>query len=188
MPGGLDANGIYIYAEDDDLSPFSALLNKLADSTSDEFTADRNRLDAIERKGVLFQASAQRDLVSGTTYTAGLSGFSYVKSLDPLDWQNPSVNPDRITPTIAGYYRITATYQQVTVASSGVRQFQVFKNTSRMPGAFMAINDASSNFMNMNGSFIIAMNGSTDYFQIPGILQTSGANVTAIVTVTIEYL
>jgi hypothetical protein len=137
---------------------------------------------------LLFVASASRDLVSGTTYTAGLAGFSYLKNLDALNWHNPSVNPDRITPNIAGYYRITVTYQQATVASAGTRQMQVFKNLGRVPGAFLSINDASSNFMNMNGSFIVSMNGSTDYFQIPGIIQVSGVTVTAVITVNIEYL
>jgi hypothetical protein len=34
--GALDANGIWIYGEDDSEATFSALLNKLGDSTSDE--------------------------------------------------------------------------------------------------------------------------------------------------------
>jgi hypothetical protein len=34
--GSLDANGIWIYGEDDSEATFSALLNKLGDSTSDE--------------------------------------------------------------------------------------------------------------------------------------------------------
>jgi hypothetical protein len=46
--GSLDANGIWIYGEDDSEPTFSALLNKLGDSTSDQ-VAD------IKRKGRIVQ-------------------------------------------------------------------------------------------------------------------------------------
>lgn len=188
MPGGLDSNGIYVYAEDDDLSPFSTLLNKLADSTSDEFTNDRERLDDIEKTGLKFVASASRVLATGTFYTVGASGFAYSKQLDPLNWQNPSVDPNRIKPTLPGFYRITVAYDASTTNGNGVRQLEVFKNTTRIPGAFLSVGDASSNFLNMNGSYVVAMNGSTDYFNVASVIQTGGVNITATITVNIEYL
>jgi hypothetical protein len=200
--GYYDANGIWIYGETDPIALFSDTLNKGMTSVSVVQTQNSTNLDFLElevnnienqinninRKGVRFQASATRDLVSGTAYTVGLTGFTYTKSLDTLNWQNPASNPDRITPTISGYYRITVTYQQTTVSSAGTRQVEVFKNTSRIPGGFLSINDASSNLMNMNGSFVVSMNGSTDYFQILRVFQNSGASVNSTVTVTIEYL
>ncbi|WP_026874297.1 hypothetical protein [Jiangella gansuensis] len=49
--GALDENGIWLYTEDDPASPFSDTLNLLAESTSDQFTADRARLSAVEGRG-----------------------------------------------------------------------------------------------------------------------------------------
>jgi hypothetical protein len=137
---------------------------------------------------LLFVASATRSLVSGTSYTAGSVGFTYTKQLDPLGWQNPSVNPDRITPKIAGFYRMTATYDSPTVNSVGVRQAQVQKNNVTVPGGFISVGGATSNYLNLNGSFVVSMNGSTDELKLAGILQNSGSSVTADVTVAIEYL
>jgi hypothetical protein len=137
---------------------------------------------------LLFAASATRSLVSGTSYTAGATGFSYTKQLDLLGWQNPSVNPDRITPKIAGFYRITVAYDASTINSVGVRQVQVQKNNVTVPGGFISVGGATSNYLNLNGSFIVSMNGSTDELKLAGILQNSGSSITAEVTVAIEYL
>jgi hypothetical protein len=68
MPGALDANGIYIYAEDDDLSPFSTLLNKLADSTSDAIVAPGK---VIQQVSATF--STQTTTTSTTFVPTGLS-------------------------------------------------------------------------------------------------------------------
>lgn len=46
--GFFDSNGIWNYGEDDNIALFSDTLNKLADSTSDAFTADRSRLSTLE--------------------------------------------------------------------------------------------------------------------------------------------
>jgi len=48
MPGTLDANGIYLYSEDDPASPVSDLLNLGMDSTSDAVGALRSRVTALE--------------------------------------------------------------------------------------------------------------------------------------------
>jgi hypothetical protein len=46
--GSYDANGIWNYGEDDNIALFSDTLNMLAESTSDAFTDDRNRLSTLE--------------------------------------------------------------------------------------------------------------------------------------------
>lgn len=46
--GSYDANGIWQYGEDDNIALFADTLNKLADSTSDAFTADRGRISTLE--------------------------------------------------------------------------------------------------------------------------------------------
>jgi hypothetical protein len=137
---------------------------------------------------LLFAATATRSLVSGTAYTVGTSGFSYTKQLDPLSWQNPSVNPERITPNIAGYYRLTTAYDSPTVNGTSVRQYFVAKNGARITGGFLSINDASSNHLNLNGAFIVSMNGTTDFFTLANLVQTSGSTITGEITVAVEYL
>lgn len=62
--GALDANGIWIYGEDDSEATFSALLNKLGDSTSD-VVAD------IKQSGRVVQVlSAIKQTASSTTSTS----------------------------------------------------------------------------------------------------------------------
>lgn len=46
--GSYDANGIWNYGEDDNIALFSDTLNMLAESTSDAFTDDRNRISTLE--------------------------------------------------------------------------------------------------------------------------------------------
>lgn len=46
--GNYDANGIWHYGESDNISPFSTLLNKLADSASSAVTSDRARIATLE--------------------------------------------------------------------------------------------------------------------------------------------
>jgi hypothetical protein len=42
--------------------------------------------------------------------------------------------------------------------------------------------------MNLNGAFIIPMNGTTDYFTLVNLVQTSGSTITGEITVAVEYL
>lgn len=49
--GAYDSNGIWIYTEDDPASPFSDLLNLLAESASDQFAAAVARVAALEAEG-----------------------------------------------------------------------------------------------------------------------------------------
>jgi hypothetical protein len=47
-PGGINANGVYLYGEDDSAAPFSDMLNLGMDSVSTQFTNDRGRLTSLE--------------------------------------------------------------------------------------------------------------------------------------------
>lgn len=67
MPGANDANGVYNYAEDDNISLFSDLLNLGTESISTQFTADRTRLSSVESRATALEARA----VPGST------GFPY---------------------------------------------------------------------------------------------------------------
>jgi hypothetical protein len=57
--GSLDANGIWIYGEDDSETTFSGLLNKLGDSTSDKVgTMSTNITNLENKRWRAFQASS----------------------------------------------------------------------------------------------------------------------------------
>jgi hypothetical protein len=66
--GALDANGIWIYGEDDSETTFSALLNKLGDSVSDQLATGR----VLQAQS--FTYSTQVSTTSTTFVTTGLSG------------------------------------------------------------------------------------------------------------------
>jgi hypothetical protein len=93
MPGTYDANGIYIYAEDDELSPFSTLLNKLSESTSDvvgditgDVTSISSNVSVLQNKTWrLYQASGLSVnpipttplTIPGSTQTINVPGTGY---------------------------------------------------------------------------------------------------------------
>lgn len=57
--GYYDAEGVWIYGEDDAIALFSDLLNMGENSVSDQFTADRSRITAVEASlGVRFPAAS----------------------------------------------------------------------------------------------------------------------------------
>lgn len=66
--GSLDANGIWIYGEDDSEATFSGLLNKLGDSVSDKFSSGR-LLKANLPSGTVLQV-VQHSTTGLTTVTA----------------------------------------------------------------------------------------------------------------------
>lgn len=75
MPGAIDAQGVWQYAEDDLVAnpTWSAYMNKLAKSVSDRFDLDDDRLDALELllSGVVFpfRFAAGRHVMSSAVWT-----------------------------------------------------------------------------------------------------------------------
>jgi hypothetical protein len=116
---------------------------------------------------------------------AGATGNLYTENVDPLGWHSTSSNTQRIIPTIAGYYRFTSQGQFATSATN-LRAISLYKNTVRV--MTNTITGATGEPTFMNGSVIVAMNGSTDYL-IAQYNQTSGANLalTSVLT-TVEFL
>lgn len=78
--GFFDSNGIWNYGEDDNIALFSDTLNKLADSTSDAFTADRNRLSTLEAgslSGLIPIKPGSITAVSGTASVNSLGTVTF---------------------------------------------------------------------------------------------------------------
>jgi hypothetical protein len=124
---------------------------------------------------------------SGTAYTIGASGAAYTELLDRSSWHDASTNPTRITPNIAGYYRVTSGASWAT-NTTGVRQVTVLKNgTAYNLGTFGNIIGAASNSMQTSTTGIIAMNGSTDYLE-QQVAQTSGGSLTYSTQFNVEFV
>lgn len=84
MPGSLDENGVWLFAEDDARDTMSQLLNIGQDSISDAIGADRARLAALEAtgawSGVLGNVvTASTGWAIGTTHRgAKKNGIAYI--------------------------------------------------------------------------------------------------------------
>jgi hypothetical protein len=132
----------------------------------------------------VFYGTATRSAASGTVYTVGASGFSYVEAFDTLAWHNPSTNPERVTPTVAGLYRLTASVQHAANAS-GNRRVQIFKNTTGIAGVTgSAVSPGSAV---VSSTALIGMNGTTDYFTCTSY-QDSGSSLTVDVQMSVEFV
>lgn len=84
MPAGdYDSRGIWIYGEDDPASPFSTLLNLLAESVSDQLAADRSRLTALEARG---SASSWTPVFNNLTVGNGALQATYGTLGDFVVW------------------------------------------------------------------------------------------------------
>jgi len=131
----------------------------------------------------IFYGTASRTFVSGTTYSIGASGFAFTEISDIFAWHNPSTNPDRITPTVEGIYRVSA-YLALSGTGAGGQNKQVLKNG----GQIFAFGGLNSNYGAMNNvSQMVSMNGSTDYLTFTGN-QDSGVNMTASAQVSVEFV
>lgn len=131
----------------------------------------------------IFYGTASRTFVSGTTYSIGASGFAFTEISDIFAWHNSSTNPDRITPTVEGIYRVSA-YLSLSGVGTGGQNKSVLKNASTI----FAFGGLNSNYGAVNNvSQLVSMNGSTDYLTFTAN-QDSGSNMTAAASVTLEFI
>lgn len=99
--GAIDANGVYIYSEDDPASPFSDLLN-LGQSAQSVALGD---LDA--RVADLEDAAVRSDITGVSNFSYGGSGFTTVTYVD---------NGDGVVHVLGG--RVARTTSPLSLASS----------------------------------------------------------------------
>lgn len=76
--GSYDANGIWQYGEDDNIALFADTLNKLADSTSDAFTADRGRISTLEAGSLAGLIPVAPESIVVATGTAAVNALGVV--------------------------------------------------------------------------------------------------------------
>jgi len=84
--GALDANGIWIYGEDDSEPTFSGLLNKLGDSTSDAIGTINTDITALEGRAISGLVMMKPTAItatsgSGSVTTLGQVNFTTVTSI-----------------------------------------------------------------------------------------------------------
>jgi hypothetical protein len=131
----------------------------------------------------IFAASATKSTTNSTTETLGSAGFAYTEITDTLNWHNAVTNPDRITPTIAGLYRVTPTIQW-TASGAGTSRRLSFSKTGTL---YFEQRVGTGTGVNNNASVVLSLNGSTDYITVTCFQDTGGA-LSATGQVTVEFL
>jgi hypothetical protein len=130
----------------------------------------------------MFYGTASRSAASGTTYSIGAASYLYTEIIDPLNWHSAVTNTERITPTVAGVYRVTL-QGQPTGNVTGNRQLNCAKNGT--PFVRNTLPGASNTELSVSG--IAVMNGSSDYF-VFSALQDSGSSLTFATQACVEFL
>lgn len=123
--GALDAQGIWQYGEDDPASPFSNLLNLLAESTSTELANDRARLSALEAEGS--KASWSPSLTNVTVGNGSMQG-RYARVGDMVMFQMFFVLGS--TSAIGNNFQCAAPVQPVFGANSAIGSGFIGRGTS----------------------------------------------------------
>ncbi len=109
--------------------------------------------------------------------TAALTFGSGSEDIDTHNIHDPASNTSRITPTVAGYYRLSATLWLSTSTISNVN-FQIFiaKNSVITPPGYRQSWTAGGNAIRSVAVTAMATcNGSGDYFEAFGLQGTAGA-------------
>ena len=110
--------------------------------------------------------------------TQTLSAGVYTKVLFQTEEYDTNNNyaSSRFTPTVAGYYQISAGFN-ISVATQGTVIIGFFKNGSEYRRGSQIVTTASNNLVPV-ASFLIYFNGSTDYVETFGYCDGTGGTIT----------
>lgn len=157
--GFFDSNGIWNYGEDDNIALFSDTLNKLADSTSDAFTADRARISTLEAgslSGLIPIKPPTISVAGGTASTTDL-GLVTFTSATALTLTN-------VFTTAYKNYRILISSSSSTgmLINGRFSQSGTPLSSGYYAGIGRAAGNVYDNYSMNNGAFMsLALNGST---------------------------
>lgn len=136
-----------------------------ADISDAAITADKLASSSVTQPKVNSGVAGTGPAFSASHNTGGdqsVSANTWTKALfETEDWDtNNNYSSSRFTPTVAGYYQISAS----VYAGAGVLQVRVYKNGSvwRQVGQSYIAGNASI----CGGSTLVYCNGSTDYVEI----------------------
>jgi hypothetical protein len=113
----------------------------------------------------LVQQSAQS--LTDNTDTAITFG-SGSEEIDTHGFHDVTTNNTRVTPTVAGYYRVTGTLFMVAGADFVTIVATIAKNGTVQPPRKRDGPNATSSARSVTASAILSANGSTDYFELIG--------------------
>lgn len=141
-------------------------------------------LNAVTDKPIcqLFQTAAQT--ITDNTSTA--LTFTGTEDIDTHNFHDPATNPERITPTVPGYYLVTASYGTATPATMVTILLSILKNATIIKGArrpFTGTTTTSS--QTIDTSIIVALNGSTDFVSATALQDNTGSASQATITGTV---
>jgi hypothetical protein len=132
----------------------------------------------------MFFGQAQRSAVTGTTYTAGSTGFLYTEYVDGLNWHSTVTNTSRITPTVRGLYQMM-TQTSFSSIAAGSRVARIAVNGSSISGSTQSTTVPGSPYPST--TLVYFLNGSTDYVEFLNY-QDSGGSVTVTQQVSVTFL
>ena len=165
--------------------PIMASIINASNSTGLTFTSDQSGVLQLQQNGVNLPALS----VAPAFYAYSTGSVTYPAGADtkiPLNTESFDTNNNfdsttnyRFTPTVAGYYQISActntTY--ATNNSSSYVNVQVRKNGS-LWSIFGSLSCSNGNYTTISGATIVYLNGTTDYIEL--FLGTNnGGTVTA---------
>lgn len=141
--GSYDANGIWNYGEDDNIALFADTLNKLADSTSDAFTADRGRISTLEAGSLAGLIPVQPTSIVVATGTAavntlGVVTFTGATSITLNNVFSSEYTNYRMVFTLYGASTILNVFGQLTTAGTPL------SGTAYNRGTFVTRTDGST--------------------------------------------
>jgi hypothetical protein len=111
----------------------------------------------------VFQASLGISKASGSEET--ISFTSPTRSLDVSSWHSTSVNPERITPTIAGYYLVFGMVGWLTFGGTEGDVYTILRKNANQAGLTCCRGDFVPH---LHCTTIVELNGTTDYVTIGG--------------------
>jgi hypothetical protein len=136
---------------------------------------------------VITQASSAKPLcrliqtVAQGIPTATASAITFAAASEDIDtngWHDTVTNNTRITPNIAGYYRINGGYASATITLSAAQEIDaaIAKNGTSVPSGNWVPGVVTAANVMVTADCIQSANGTTDFFEIKAN-QTSGGTV-----------
>ncbi len=189
--GGLDAQGVWQYGEDDTEALHGDLLGLGFGSVSTQFALDRGRLDSLEstaaRVGLAcsLRKSANQNL---TTSAAALTWD--VEVADSAGMHSNAVNNSRMIAPVAGLYMVTFTLLNSNTSGMGTAFGRVNGSTDATGSLIRRIGDSSA-ATPLLSSFPVLLSAG-DYVEImvlhataAGVINGGTSNGAAMVTMNL---
>ena len=132
--------------------------------------------------------------ISNNTLTALTFGAGS-EEIDTHGFHDTATNTSRVTPSVAGYYRVRGLYFSITGADYTLLEASVGKNGAAMAGCGRRVPPLITGAQSIEAGAIVSCNGSTDYIELLVLQTNSGAtakntNVSSrfVSTLEVEYV